>query len=225
MRACVHAPATWTLVCGHLYRGWLHSMCCFSSRSRPGHGIWSCSVILPMYEFIGTATLTRVSTYRAYTNSHSDQELWISLNPFHGQWHWIRLQCCMFVQVRAASSACPHADPHSCTAACKLLLPSLFNAAAAAAHPATAAATLHCCRSKLNDSSCSMQWPHFCSDPWTPAEQLQEQGCTYRTKSYLYWHLMDQDHCFRTAAGKWAVDFIGRAEELQSDWNQVCSPR
>lgn len=44
-----------------------------------------------------------------------------------------------------------------------------------------------------------------------------------RSKSYLYFHMEDQYHCMRTADGGWAVDFIGRVDDPNEDWAEVCS--
>lgn len=68
---------------------------------------------------------------------------------------------------------------------------------------------------------CKVDWKDFCVDPWTQAEELHNRGCAKRSKSYLYFHMMDQYHCFRTASGTWAVDFIGRVEHTNEDWAQV----
>ena len=70
-------------------------------------------------------------------------------------------------------------------------------------------------------ADCKVEWKDFCVDPWTQAEELHNKGCSKRSKSYLYFHMMDQYHCFRTATGKWAVDFIGRVEHTNDDWAKV----
>jgi hypothetical protein len=42
-----------------------------------------------------------------------------------------------------------------------------------------------------------------------------------RSKSYMYFHMMDQLHCMVTAEGDWAVDYIGRVESANEDWKEV----
>lgn len=66
-----------------------------------------------------------------------------------------------------------------------------------------------------------MPWSSFCTDPWSAAEELHDRGCIKRSKSYLYFHMIDQVHCLTTAAGEWAVDFIGRVDEPNEDWAEV----
>jgi hypothetical protein len=44
-----------------------------------------------------------------------------------------------------------------------------------------------------------------------------------RSKSYMYFHMIDQLHCMVTDKGEWAVDFIGRVEETNADWAEVRS--
>lgn len=78
-----------------------------------------------------------------------------------------------------------------------------------------------CCSEALRDPSCKVPWSSFCADPWSAAEALHDKGCIKRSKSYLYFHMEDQLHCMRTAAGDWAVDFIGRVDEPNEDWAEV----
>jgi len=99
----------------------------------------------------------------------------------------------------------------------------------AAATAATAAAavvnsthpTCSNCSKALRDESCKVPWSQFCSDPWTAAELLHDRGCIKRSRSYLYFHMEDQYHCLRTATGDWAVDYIGRVDEANTDWAEV----
>lgn len=34
--------------------------------------------------------------------------------------------------------------------------------------------------------------------------------------------MQDQYHCMRTADGNWSVDYIGRVDEPNEDWAEVC---
>jgi hypothetical protein len=71
---------------------------------------------------------------------------------------------------------------------------------------------------------CRVTWPEFCADPWSAADRLHDAGCIKRSKSYLYFHMLDQYHCLTAANGSWAVDFIGRVDEPNEDWSEARIP-
>lgn len=73
----------------------------------------------------------------------------------------------------------------------------------------------------LKRPDCRVPWSSFCTDPWSAAEELHDRGCIKRSKSYLYFHMIDQVHCLTTAAGEWAVDFVGRVDGPNEDWAEV----
>ncbi|KAF8073165.1 hypothetical protein HT031_000826 [Scenedesmus sp. PABB004] len=68
---------------------------------------------------------------------------------------------------------------------------------------------------------CQMDWSTFCTDPWGSSDRVADAGCLYRSKSYMYFHMMDQHHCMVTQSGDWAVDFVGRVESANEDWTLV----
>ncbi|KAI8473635.1 MAG: hypothetical protein J3K34DRAFT_518755 [Monoraphidium minutum] len=75
---------------------------------------------------------------------------------------------------------------------------------------------------KLKDPYClSTKWANFCKDPWGTTDVMHHAGCIKRSKSYMYFHMMDQYHCLVTDTGDWAVDYIGRVEHLNDDWAEV----
>eukprot|EP00878_Enallax_costatus_P016190 GHUV01016980.1.p1 GENE.GHUV01016980.1~~GHUV01016980.1.p1 ORF type:complete len:360 (+),score=69.06 GHUV01016980.1:529-1608(+) len=68
---------------------------------------------------------------------------------------------------------------------------------------------------------CQVDWGEFCRDPWGSSDRVHDSGCLSRSKSYMYFHMMDQHHCMVTETGDWAVDFVGRVENANEDWAEV----
>lgn len=77
------------------------------------------------------------------------------------------------------------------------------------------------CRANLTRSECLVNWSEFCRDPWGSSDKVHDKNCLARSKSYMYFHMMDQHHCMVTDTGDWAVDFIGRVEKANDDWSEV----
>lgn len=50
---------------------------------------------------------------------------------------------------------------------------------------------------------------------------LHQRDCLSRSKSYTYFHMVDQWHCMRTASGESAVDFVGSVETGDEDWRAI----
>jgi hypothetical protein len=73
----------------------------------------------------------------------------------------------------------------------------------------------------LAQQHCQVSWGDFCVDPWGSSDRVHDKGCLMRSKSYMYFHMMDQFHCMVTAEGDWAVDYIGRVESANDDWKDV----
>jgi hypothetical protein len=84
-------------------------------------------------------------------------------------------------------------------------------------------ASFQTCSDGLNASHCQVSWGDFCVDPWGNSDRVHDKGCLMRSKSYMYFHMMDQFHCMVTAEGNWAVDYIGRVESANDDWKDVSS--
>jgi hypothetical protein len=82
---------------------------------------------------------------------------------------------------------------------------------------------IHTYSDGLNASHCQVSWGDFCVDPWGNSDRVHDKGCLMRSKSYMYFHMMDQFHCMVTAEGNWAVDYIGRVESANDDWKDVSS--
>lgn len=110
-----------------------------------------------------------------------------------------------------------------------LLTRVLLPAAAAICHRTIQ--TSECNNSdSLTQSHCQVAWGDFCVDPWGSSDAVHDAGCLMRSKSYMYFHMMDQYHCMVTSEGQWAVDYIGRVESANEDWKDVsggeaCSSR
>ena len=66
-----------------------------------------------------------------------------------------------------------------------------------------------------------MPWDEFCEDPWQATDVLHRRDCLTRSKSYTYFHMVDQWHCMRTAKGESAVDFVGSVETGDEDWREI----
>jgi hypothetical protein len=77
------------------------------------------------------------------------------------------------------------------------------------------------CSEGLTATHCQVSWGDFCVDPWGNSDRVHNAGCLMRSKSYMYFHMMDQFHCMVTAEGNWAVDYIGRVESANDDWKDV----
>ncbi|WIA09571.1 hypothetical protein OEZ85_008963 [Tetradesmus obliquus] len=73
----------------------------------------------------------------------------------------------------------------------------------------------------LTQPHCQVAWGDFCVDPWGSSDAVHDAGCLMRSKSYMYFHMMDQFHCMVTSEGQWAVDYIGRVESANEDWKDV----
>lgn len=50
---------------------------------------------------------------------------------------------------------------------------------------------------------------------------LHQRDCLARSKSYTYFHMVDQWHCMRTASGESAVDYVGSVETGDEDWSAI----
>jgi hypothetical protein len=81
--------------------------------------------------------------------------------------------------------------------------------------------TFQTCSDGLGQAHCQVSWGDFCVDPWGHSDRVHDKGCLMRSKSYMYFHMMDQFHCMVTAEGNWAVDYIGRVESANEDWKDV----
>lgn len=76
-------------------------------------------------------------------------------------------------------------------------------------------------RDGLTRGECGVSWDDFCEDPWGAADVLHRRDCLARSKSYTYFHMVDQWHCMRTAEGGSAVDFVGSVETGDEDWAAI----
>lgn len=74
-----------------------------------------------------------------------------------------------------------------------------------------------------SEISCGrVTWKHFCVDPFALGVLCSiNRECCKHSEGFMYHHVIDQGRCLLTASGQLAVDFIGRVEEIDDDFQAV----
>ncbi|KAI3432407.1 hypothetical protein D9Q98_003962 [Chlorella vulgaris] len=71
-------------------------------------------------------------------------------------------------------------------------------------------------------AAASYGWNDFCADPTGFADEcMKDEQCKKKGRNFVYIHIQPQHECIITESGSWAVDFVGRVEEIDRDLRQV----